>query len=167
MVNAANPSLLGGGGVDGAIHRAAGPGLLQQCRELNAQGGCPPGQARLTGGFRLPARWVIHTVGPVYRDGRRGEARTLANCYRESLALARSVGADSVAFPMISCGVYGYPVREATEIAVRTLRAELERHAVPRRVVLVGYTAGAAAVLREVLEEVLGAGRDEDEEEAG
>jgi O-acetyl-ADP-ribose deacetylase (regulator of RNase III) len=119
VVNAANTTLLRGGGVDGAIHRAAGPQLLAECKTL---GGCPPGEAKITRGYNLPARFVIHTVGPVWAGGKRGESETLANCYRNSLRLALENGIKSIAFPAISCGAYRYPVPEAAKIAVETTR---------------------------------------------
>jgi len=125
IVNAANTTLMGGGGVDGAIHYAAGPELLAACRTI---GGCPTGEARITPGFGLKARWIIHTVGPVYKGGDRGEAELLAACYRNSLSLAAEHGIRSIAFPAISTGAYAYPLKEATEIAVATVREWVSQH---------------------------------------
>ena len=140
IVNAANSSLLGGGGVDGAIHRAAGPQLLAECRQIRArQGGCRPGEAVLTSGGRLPARYVIHTVGPVWNGGTKNEPETLASCYRNSLRLAAENEMESVAFPGISTGIYGYPKAEAAAIAGREIRAWLAAHEYPKEVVLVAF----------------------------
>jgi len=150
IVNAANGSLLGGGGVDGAIHRAAGPELLEACRAIPHRGGvrCPTGEARVTPGFRLPARWIVHTVGPVWRGGGHGEAELLAACYRNALRLAREHAATSIAFPAISCGVYGYPLDQAAGIAVRETRAWLIDGAAPTRIVLCCFGPAVAAALR-------------------
>lgn len=148
IVNAANSRLLGGGGVDGAIHRAAGPELLVECRGL---GGCPTGEARMTKGYRLPARHVIHTVGPVYR-GRPEDARLLASCYTSSLALASAHHLASVAFPAISCGVYGYPMEEACRIAVDTTAAYLDGHPEIQQVVFVLFSESHRKVYEDYLQ---------------
>ena len=148
IVNAANRSLLGGGGVDGAIHRAAGPGLLAECREL---GGCEAGQAKLTGGHGLPARHVIHAVGPVWSGGGRGEADLLASCYRESLALASAHGLRSIAFPCISTGVYGYPQDAAARVAVDTVRNFMAGKPGPQSVVFCVFSAADFLIYQSIL----------------
>jgi O-acetyl-ADP-ribose deacetylase (regulator of RNase III) len=148
IVNAANESLLGGGGVDGAIHRGAGPDLLAECRTL---GGCAPGDAKPTRGYRLRARWVIHTVGPRWRGGNAGEPDVLASCYRRSLAVARELGAATVAFPAISTGVFGYPPRLAADVAIATIADELGKDARPARVVLCMYDAMALMIAMDAL----------------
>jgi O-acetyl-ADP-ribose deacetylase len=149
IVNAANSSLLGGGGVDGAIHRAAGPELLAECRAI---GGCPPGQARLTRGYRLPGGHVIHTVGPVWHGGGRGEGEVLASCYRECLAIARTEGFRTIAFPAISTGVYGFPKDEAARIAVRVVTEHLAAHPLPEGVVFVCFDAAKVRIYETMLE---------------
>jgi O-acetyl-ADP-ribose deacetylase len=148
IVNAANASLLGGGGVDGAIHRAAGPELLNECRTI---GGCPTGEARLTRGHRLPASYVIHTVGPVWRGGDAGEPEALANCYRSCLEIACSRRFRDIAFPAIATGIYGFPRHEAANIAVATVASHLARHEFPELVIFVCFDAAAREAYRSAL----------------
>jgi O-acetyl-ADP-ribose deacetylase (regulator of RNase III) len=148
IVNAANSTLLGGGGVDGAIHGAAGPELVEACRPLAP---CPTGEARITPGFRLPARHVIHTVGPIWRGGRVGEAALLASCYRASLELAIAHGLRSIAFPAISTGAFGYPLRDACAVAVTAVRAFVADHAAPGEIVFCMFDARAGSAMRAAL----------------
>jgi O-acetyl-ADP-ribose deacetylase len=150
IVNAANSSLLGGGGVDGAIHRAAGPELVEECRML---GGCPPGQAKMTKGYRLKAKHVIHTVGPVWWGGSYNEDEILASCYRNSLSLALEHGLQTVAFPAISTGIYGFPVERAARIAAREVRQFLEEHDLPVQAILVCFSDGALDEFTAAVEE--------------
>ncbi len=152
IVNAANTSLLGGGGVDGAIHRAAGPDLLAECRALR---GCPTGSAKITKGYRLPARYVIHAVGPVYRDGRSGEPELLAGCYRTAMQLAAEHQLHTIAFPAISCGVYGYPLDEAARIAFSTVRDALIQNLRIKQAVFVLFDAAALAAYEHTYQELL------------
>ena len=150
IVNAANTSLLGGGGVDGAIHRAAGPELLEECRGL---GGCPTGQAKITKGYRLSARWVIHTVGPVWHGGEHGEDALLAACYCNSLALAAQKGIKTIAFPSISTGAYGFPLERAARIALREVGEFLKTHMEFKELRLVCFGADALEVYRQAMDE--------------
>lgn len=148
VVNAANNLLLGGGGVDGAIHRAAGPGLLKECRTLH---GCPTGDAKITGGYNLPARFVIHTVGPVWRGGGHNEAELLASCYRRCLEVAAEHGVRTIAFPAISTGVYGFPKGSAAEIAVREIRQGIARYPLLEKVLLICFNEDSLKAYEAVL----------------
>ena len=153
VVNAANTSLLGGGGVDGAIHRAAGPELLEETRKI---GGCPTGEARVSKGYRLPAKYVIHTVGPVWAGGNKNEDRLLAGCYRNSFKAAKNLKIASIAFPSISTGAYGFPLERAAEIALRETKTFLETDATLSRVVFVCFGEKALTAYKKVAEKVLG-----------
>jgi len=151
IVNAANSTLLGGGGVDGAVHRAAGPELRAECRAL---GGCATGQAKITRGYKLPAKWVIHTVGPVWRDGNHSEDELLASCYRNCFALVEQHGIKTVAFPSISTGAYGFPMDRAARIAVRETKDFLERNRSVEKVLLVCFGASALEIHKATLKEI-------------
>jgi len=153
IVNAANTSLLGGGGVDGAIHRAAGPELLEETRQM---GGCPTGEARVSKGYRLPARWVIHTVGPVWSGGHRNEEALLANCYRNSLQAAVDIGAQTIAFPSISTGAYRFPLERAAEIAMRETQRFLEQDSTLKEVIFVCFGERVLTTYRDVFQRVFG-----------
>lgn len=152
VVNAANTTLLGGGGVDGAIHRAAGPELLEECRAL---GGCLTGEAKMTKGYKLPAKWVIHTVGPVWRDGQHGEDDLLAGCYRNSLVLAERNSVKTIAFPSISTGAYGFPMDRAARIAVTEIRAFLEQSRTIQKAVLVCFGKSALEIYERTVKEII------------
>jgi len=153
IVNAANNSLLGGGGVDGAIHRAAGPELLDETRRI---GGCPTGEARVSKGYRLPAKWVIHTVGPIWRGGNRKEEQLLASCYRNSLKSAADLGAKSIAFPSISTGAYGFPLERAAEIAMGETKAFLEKNKTLEQVTFICFGERALKTCQETFDRIFG-----------
>lgn len=153
VVNAANESLLGGGGVDGAIHRAAGPQLLEECRNLN---GCATGEAKITKGYNLPAKFIIHTVGPVWRGGKRNEVELLANCYRNTLALAEANNVKTIAFPAISTGAYRFPFEQATHIAVSETKNFLEKNNTIQKVLFVCYGHDASSTYLECVRELIG-----------
>jgi len=152
IVNAADNLLLGGGGVDGAIHQAAGPELLQECRTLK---GCATGEAKITSGYDLPAEYVIHTVGPVWRGGKQKEAQMLASCYRNSLKLAEENNLKSVAFPAISCGIYGYPLEEAAQIALHEAASYLKKNTVIEQIIIVCFSEKMYRIYEEKLEDIL------------
>lgn len=149
IVNAANTTLLGGGGVDGAIHRAAGPQLLEECRTLN---GCPTGEAKITKGYKLPAKWVIHTVGPVWSGGTRNEDAKLESCYQNSLKLAQDNNIESIAFPAISTGVYRFPLERATKIAVKTAKTALDKTSNIKRIIFVCFSDDALKVYKSIID---------------
>lgn len=153
IVNAANTSLLGGGGVDGAIHRAAGPELLEECKKI---GGCPTGEARVTKGYKLPAKWVIHTVGPVWKGGTANEDQLLASCYKNSLKAAKEIGAKTVAFPSISTGAYGFPMERASEIALKETAKFLENDESIEKVIFVCFGEKAFNIYKDTFKRIFG-----------